>query len=183
MPPKQRITREMILESSFSMFCREGMENVNARSVAKALGCSTQPIFSYFSGMEDLKNALEGKAWALFMEEIAGAVEEDMPLLACSLTYFRFAVEQPHLFRSLFMTRRNAQEREAIGMNGELNRRMEAAVIEKDHIDEEKAKRRCTALRIYAHGLASLQAMDLLGMPQEEAEEMLRSAMKEIEVR
>ena len=51
MPPKQRITREMILESSFSMFCREGMENVNARSVAKALGCSTQPIFSYFSDL------------------------------------------------------------------------------------------------------------------------------------
>ena len=37
MPPKQRITREMILERSFTMFCQEGMEAVNARSVAKAL--------------------------------------------------------------------------------------------------------------------------------------------------
>ena len=183
MPATRKVSREEIVDAAVAVLCDDGFSAVNARSVAKKLGCSTQPIFSYFSGMEDLKNALEGKAWALFMEEIAGAVEEDMPLLACSLTYFRFAVEQPHLFRSLFMTRRNAQEREAIGMNGELNRRMEAAVIEKDHIDEEKAKRRCTALRIYAHGLASLQAMDLLGMPQEEAEEMLRSAMKEIEVR
>ena len=46
MPPKQRITREMILECAFVMFLSEGMETVNARSVAKALGCSTQPIIS-----------------------------------------------------------------------------------------------------------------------------------------
>ena len=52
----------MILERSFEMFCREGMEVVNARSVAKALNCSTQPIFSYFSGMQDLKTTLEEKA-------------------------------------------------------------------------------------------------------------------------
>ena len=183
MPPKQRITREMILETSFSMFCREGMENVNARSVAKALGCSTQPIFSYFSGMEDLKNALENKAWASFAQEISAAVDDAEPLKACSLAYFRFAAEQPHLFRSLFMTRRSAQEREAIGMNGELNARMEAAVAEKEGIDSERAKRRCTALRIYAHGMASLQAMGLLDLPQEEAERMIESAMKEIEAR
>ena len=183
MPPKQRITREMILESSFSMFCREGMENVNARSVAKALGCSTQPIFSYFSGMEDLKNALESKAWALFSEEISGAIESDEPLLACSLAYYRFAVAQPHLFRSLFMVRRSAQEREAIGMDGKLNARMEAAVAGKECLDEEKARRLCTELRIYAHGMASLQAMDLLNVSQEEAEGMITSAMKEIKTR
>ena len=173
----------MILETSFSMFCREGMENVNARSVAKALGCSTQPIFSYFSGMEDLKTALENKAWASFAQEISAAVDDAEPLKACSLAYFRFAAEQPHLFRSLFMTRRSAQERETIGMNGELNARMEAAVAEKEGIDSERAKRRCTALRIYAHGMASLQAMGMLDLPQEEAEHMIESAMKEIEAR
>ena len=74
MPPKQRITREMILERSFDMFCREGMEAVNARSVAKALNCSTQPIFSYFSGMDDLKTSLEQKAKETF--ENALKVEE-----------------------------------------------------------------------------------------------------------
>ena len=183
MPPKQRINREMILDTSFSMFCREGMENVNARSVAKALSCSTQPIFSYFSGMEDLKNALESKAWACFAEEFSQAIESDEPLLACSLAYYRFAVTQPHLFRSLFMIRRSAQEREAIGMDGKLNARMEAAVAEKECLDVEKARRLCTALRIYAHGMASLQTMDLLNMSQEEAEEMIQSAMKEIKTR
>ena len=74
MPPKQRITREMILERSFAMFCQEGMAAVNARSVAKALNCSTQPIFSYFSGMDDLKNALDQKAHDVFERLKAAAM-------------------------------------------------------------------------------------------------------------
>ena len=123
MPPKQRITREMILETSFSMYCREGMENVNARSVAKALNCSTQPIFSYFTGMDELKKALESKAWMLFNDMLSAALEEEQPMRACALAYYRFSVEQPHLFRSLFLTRRNKQERQAIGMSGEVNAR------------------------------------------------------------
>ena len=35
MPPKQRITREMILERSFAMFCQEGMAAVNADTIRK----------------------------------------------------------------------------------------------------------------------------------------------------
>ena len=81
MPPKQRITREMILERSFAMFSREGMEAVNARSVAKALNCSTQPIFSYFSGMEDLKNALEQKAKETFDFTLTGLIDGGDPIV------------------------------------------------------------------------------------------------------
>lgn len=178
MPPKQRITREMILETSFSMFCREGMENVNARSVAKALGCSTQPIFSYFSGMEELKNALESKAWELYEQEISEALAGEEPLRACSLAYYRFAVNQPHLFRSLFLTRRSAQERENIGMNDELNARIVEAVAAGMGGDAERAQKRCTALRVCAHGLASLEAMNMLGMTQEAAETMIAEAIE-----
>ena len=170
----------MILEASFSMFCRKGMENVNARSVAKALNCSTQPIFSYFSGMNDLKSALEREAWSLFAEKINEAIGDEDPMLACSLAYYRFAASQPQLFRSLFLTQRTAQERAELGMDGSLNARMEAAVAAKTGVTAEQAGTRCTALRIFAHGIASLQAMGLLGMTQEEAEEMLRSALKNI---
>lgn len=181
MPPKQRITRGMILETSFSMFCREGMENVNARSVAKALGCSTQPIFSYFSGMDDLKTALESKAWALFEEEISAVLDDEKPLLAFSLTYYRFAVNQPHLFRSLFLTERDAQQRESIGMNGALRARIEAAIMRQHGVDAQWAQSRFKELRIFAHGLATLQSMDLLGETQESAEAMITDAFKRIE--
>ena len=181
MPPKQRITREMILETSFSMYCREGMENVNARSVAKALNCSTQPIFSYFTGMDELKNALESKAWMLFNDMLSAALEEEQPMRACALAYYRFSVEQPHLFRSLFLTRRNKQERQAIGMSGEVNARLADIVSAKEGVDVELARKKCLMARIYVHGLASLEAMDLLGVKQEDAEAMIEEEMKDVD--
>ena len=104
MPPKQRITREMILERSFEMFCREGMEVVNARSVAKALNCSTQPIFSYFSGMQDLKTTLEEKAKEQFQDALRVDDQPGDPLVSIGCAYTRFAAEQPYLFAHLFLS-------------------------------------------------------------------------------
>ena len=103
MPPKQRITREMILERSFAMFCQEGMAAVNARSVAKALNCSTQPIFSYFSGMDDLKNALDQKAHDVFEQTVSEEAKDCPALEGSSNAYVRFATEQPRLFAHMFL--------------------------------------------------------------------------------
>ena len=103
MPPRQRITREMILERSFDIFCREGMEAINARSVAKALNCSTQPIFSYFSGMDDLKTSLEQKAKETFESALQVEQLEGDPIVNIGAAYTRFAAEQPCLFTHLFM--------------------------------------------------------------------------------
>ena len=103
MPPKQRITREMILERSFAMFCQEGMAAVNARSVAKALNCSTQPIFSYFSGMDDLKNALDQKAHDAFEQTISEDAKDGNTVESRCSAYVRFATEQPRLFAHMFL--------------------------------------------------------------------------------
>ena len=55
MAPKQIITKEIILEAAFKITREMGFENVNARSLAKALGCSTQPIYSRYTNMDELK--------------------------------------------------------------------------------------------------------------------------------
>ena len=38
MPPKAKITREMIIDAAFEVARAEGAENVNARTVSKKLG-------------------------------------------------------------------------------------------------------------------------------------------------
>ena len=145
MPPKQRITREMILERSFAMFCQEGMAAVNARSVAKALNCSTQPIFSYFSGMDDLKNALDQKAHDVFEQTVSEEAKDCPALEGSSNAYVRFATEQPRLFAHMFL-------REDGGMP------MITAEASEKGLDSEKAKRVCEDVMLYAHGLAAMQA-------------------------
>ena len=51
MPPKVKVTKEEIIAAALEILRQKGMEAVNARAVAAALGCSTQPIFSNYSSM------------------------------------------------------------------------------------------------------------------------------------
>lgn len=174
MPPKQRITREMILERSFEMFCRDGMEVVNARSVAKALNCSTQPIFSYFSGMEDLKNALEEKAKAAFEAVLGTAVNEDEPVVAIGSAYTRFAAEQPRLFTHLLMSNR---ENPLYPFMGEEQReQMVVREMECTGLEYDDAKKVCVQMSIYIHGLATIRAAQKAEFTPEEMEKMVSGA-------
>ena len=63
MPPKVRVTREDILRTAFEILRHEGASALNARSIATALDCSTQPIFSNFSSMEELLKAVLAVAY------------------------------------------------------------------------------------------------------------------------
>ena len=54
MPPAQKITKEAIKEEAFRIVQMNGADALNARLLAKNLGCSTQPIFSSYPNMEAL---------------------------------------------------------------------------------------------------------------------------------
>lgn len=176
MPPKQRITREMILERSFEMFCREGMEVVNARSVAKALNCSTQPIFSYFSGMEDLKNALELKAKELFEGALKVEAQPGDPLVNICCAYVRFAAEQPCLFTHLFMI--NKDDPLYPFINKEERRDLverEAAYLQ---LPFDTARRIFVHMSVYGHGLAAVRAAHKAEYSADEMDAMIRRMHK-----
>ncbi|MBQ7282435.1 MAG: TetR/AcrR family transcriptional regulator, partial [Spirochaetales bacterium] len=60
MPRKTVIFKKDIIKAAVELVRSDGYESLNARALAKALGCSTQPIFSNFSSMDDLmKSVLE----------------------------------------------------------------------------------------------------------------------------
>ena len=46
MPPKAKITKDMILHTVLDITRETGFETVNARSIAGKLQCSTRPIFT-----------------------------------------------------------------------------------------------------------------------------------------
>ena len=176
MPPKQRITREMILERSFEMFCREGMDVVNARSVAKALNCSTQPIFSYFSGMQDLKTTLEEKAREQFLSALRVDDQPGDPLIRIGCAYTRFAAEQPHLFAHLFLTMQDdslypfvSEERRESLLRRE---------AEYTGLTREQAEPLCTQMSIYIHGLAVMRAAKRADFAPEEMAGMIENTQK-----
>ena len=44
--PKQKITKEMIIETAFEIVRKEGLENLLVKNIAAKLNCSVQPIYS-----------------------------------------------------------------------------------------------------------------------------------------
>lgn len=49
MPPKAKITKDMIIDAAFEIARETGAENINARTVSKKLNCSTQPVMYHFA--------------------------------------------------------------------------------------------------------------------------------------
>ena len=58
MPAKKQITKDMILGAALKLLKEQGYDAVNIKQLSKELGCSTQPVYLSFSGMEDLRKEL-----------------------------------------------------------------------------------------------------------------------------
>lgn len=71
MPPKARITKEMILNTALDLTRQSGFETVNARSVAGRLQCSTRPIFTCYENMEELKREFLAFAYEFYQQYVA----------------------------------------------------------------------------------------------------------------
>ena len=105
MPPKVRITKEMIIEAGFAIVRGEGADALNARTIAQRLGCSTQPVLYQFATVEEVRKAVYAHADAFHSGYILQGLEESgMPMLTLGLNYIRFAAEEGRLFRFLFQT-------------------------------------------------------------------------------
>lgn len=105
MPPKAKITRDMVISAAFEVARRTGAENINARTVSKELNCSTQPVMYHFATMEELKRAVYKKTDEYHTQYLMGIPEkQENTMLGIGLNYIRFAVEEPNLFRFLFQS-------------------------------------------------------------------------------
>ena len=53
--PKQRITKDMVVNAAFEIAKKSGMEQVMVKNIADKIGCSVQPIYSYCNNLEGLR--------------------------------------------------------------------------------------------------------------------------------
>ena len=100
-----RITEAAIREAAPQLARAQGPQALNARALAAALGCSTQPIFRVFASMEALREAVLERAHALYRRQVeeAPATQPYPPYKVRGMAYIRFAAREPNLFRLLFM--------------------------------------------------------------------------------
>ena len=109
MPPKVRISKAEIVKTAIGLVRESGEQAINARAIAAALNCSTQPIFSNFSTMEELQDATKRAAYEIYLEFLQKETEGGKypQYKAYGMAYIRFAKEERELFKLLFMCDRS----------------------------------------------------------------------------
>ena len=70
MPPKAKITKEMILNTVLEITREAGFESVNARSISGRLQCSTRPIFTCYENMEELRKEFLDFAYEFYSQYV-----------------------------------------------------------------------------------------------------------------
>jgi len=70
MPAKRKTQKEDILKASISIISHEGLNALNARKIAKKLGCSTQPLFYIYENMDVLKKDVIDEIVKIFDREV-----------------------------------------------------------------------------------------------------------------
>ena len=169
MPPKAKITKEMIVDTAFHIVQKEGVDKVTARSISEQLNCSTQPVLYYSSTVEDIKKAVYKRTDEYHTNYIMN-MEEDYgnPMLAIGMNYIRFAIEERNLFRFLFQS----NEFSGVSMLDLLE--MEEllpllTVLQKElDISMDDAKEVFSTLFIFVHGYASLYANNTMVYEEED---------------
>ena len=106
-----RITEAAIRSAALDLVRAQGPQALNARALAAALGCSTQPIFKNYPSMEALRRAVVEEALGVYHRFVEQA-ETGSPYpsyKARGMGYINFARREPTLFRLLFMRSRSGE--------------------------------------------------------------------------
>lgn len=103
MARKKEIDKQRILDAAYKLAVRGGSESLTARNIAKAVNCSTQPIYLEFENMQDLRN----QVLARISDELkSNTLQQNFtgePLIDLDLSYLYFAKEHVDLFRAMFV--------------------------------------------------------------------------------
>lgn len=181
MPPKVKISRQDIIDTSLSLLREKGADALNARSIASALGCSTQPIFSNFSSMEELEDCVTLAAYELYLGSLAREAKSGKypTYKSFGMAYIRFANEERELFRHLFMCDRKEKE---FKLTSDFDESVEM-IMSANSVSREKAQLMHLEMWVSVHGIATILATSFLELDTELISAMLTDIYQGIRAR
>ncbi|MGI5977020.1 MAG: TetR/AcrR family transcriptional regulator [Candidatus Limivicinus sp.] len=176
MPPRIKITRDMVSDAAFQIARSSDWTNINARNVAKQLNCSTQPVMYHFDTIEDIKKAAYEKADRFHTEYLMNIQGSEEPMLEIGLNYIRFSVKEPSLFRFLFQSGYGPHANLLTMIGSPELEPVLQLMMQAMNITMEKTKEVFTTLAIFAHGYASLLANHYMEYDEASASQQLTRA-------
>lgn len=158
MPPRPKVTKDMIVDAAVAVVRRSGFEALTVRTVAEQLGCSTQPVMYNFATIDELKRAVYAQVDQLHTAYLMDVSPRQDPILSIGLNYVRFAVEEPQLFRFLFQSGSVGEGSLLDMIDSEELRPILAVMQDGLGMSEDKTKEVFLVVALFAHGYASIIA-------------------------
>ena len=92
-----------IADVALQIYREEGLEGLTSRNLGKKLGSSACPIFTVFSGMDEVQEAMIESAKELYKSYVDKGLSQDIPFRGVGEQYVLFALTEPRVFQLLFM--------------------------------------------------------------------------------
>ena len=172
MPPKIKVTKDDIINAAVEIVRSKGAQAINARAVAAELNCSTQPVYSNFATIDELRLAVVDKAEELSREYMRREVEDGKypEYKAGGMAYIRFAKEEKELFKLLYMRDRSG---EVIPESTDLSDEMESIVHKQTGLSGLDVKLFHLEMWAFVHGIAVMFATGYVELDPELVSKML----------
>lgn len=177
MPPIRRFRKEDIINIGLEIVEEKGFDALNARTIAKRLGCSVQPLFHNFANMDELKENIFEKMYDVYIGYMTIDEKKEKRYKEQGLGYIRFAREHPEFFKAIFMKSSGLNASEFVTADDRLDDTIKAGqLLTGFSYEEQKAFH--IKVWIFTHGIACLVATDTIKLDEKEIEVMLESTVR-----
>lgn len=171
MPAKKQMTREHIIETAYQIVREGGMDALNARTLAKRCGCSTQPLYLSFSGIDEIKGEVTKRCLSAYDGFIRGvmACGKYPEYKSIGMGYIGFARQEKEIFKYLFMRNRAGKD----GLGEDSFDKDAMAIMKNYGLYKDEAVRLHAEMWVFVHGIATMCATGYLDWEQETVSAML----------
>ena len=156
MAPKNKFTKEEMVEAAMRVVRARGINGLTAKTLADELGTSTQPVFTAFGSMDTVRQEVYAAAVRVYDGYADAGLKEKIPFFGVGMQYIRFAREEPELYRLLFLTQTPNQECRAMKSMQHLQELVRPTLTHVYHITPEEADLYFRDLWFVVHSLSTL---------------------------
>ena len=188
MSRKITISKEVILDAALKMLIRDGYSSVNIKTLAKEIGCSTQPIAWHFDNMEGFRRELReyamtyaaAKSTSGGSETTAASSAEDAvsAFEQMGRAYVKMALKKPNLFRFLYLGESPISKPYTLKSitAGKEPQAMIDGIAAHTGLSKEQVIRCIQNIVIYSHGLTTMVATGVFKADEKELMKMIKDA-------
>lgn len=166
--PKQKITKEMVVNAAFELARNSGMEQVMVKNIAEKLGCSVQPIYSYCKNMEGLRQEVMERVKQSVQEYVAEHIDCNDFFRSAGQAYIQIAKEEPYLFKMFILHQRDGISSLNDLYQSEANPQIAEFIANKLNISILHAKQLHLNMLIYTIGIGTIFSVTKPGISVDE---------------